>query len=296
MPLNANISGDSLGAVTDSETTRCSGAAFGKTLWYRFVVPRAGTATIDASGYPAAISLYAGASTAQLACAPGSSGNATSLARHLAPGTYYAQVGGRGAGVGAARGDLNFKVNFVADPDGGGGGGGGPVQQPPVDPDTDGDGLVDSQDCAPTDPKRRAGFKEVRGNKVDEDCDRVAQDFREVRARRGPVTYLATSSTLLRSFLVNRISKGDKVTITCKGQGCRTKRVVKTFRKARARYDFRRELRRNRPRPGAVVEVRVTHAKRIGHVWRFTFRSYKAPKLKEDLCLRPGASKAKPCP
>ena len=191
-------------------------------------------------------------------------------------------------------GDLNFKVNFLPDQDGGGGGGGGgPVQ--PVNPDTDGDGLPDSQDCAPTDPKRRAGFPEIRGNKIDENCDQTAQDFLEVRARRGPVTYLATASTLLRSFLVNRLSKGDKVTITCKGKGCRTKRVVKTFRKARAKYDFRRALRRNRPRPGAVIEVRVTHAGRIGHVWRFTFRSYKAPKLKEDLCLRPGASKPKPC-
>ena len=85
-----------------------------------------------------------------------------------------------------------------------------------------------------------------------------------MRAERGPVTYLATATTLLRSFVVKKLAKGDKVTVTCKGKGCRTKRVSKTFGKAKASYDFRRALRRNRPGPGAVIEVRVTHAGRLG--------------------------------
>ena len=55
-------------------------------------------------------------------------------------------------------------------------------------------------------------------------------------------------------------------------------------------------MRRNRPGRGAVLEVRVTHAQRIGHVWRYKFRFYKNPTLQEDLCLRPGAKTPKRCP
>ena len=166
----------------------------------------------------------------------------------------------------------------------------------PVDPDSDHDGLVDSLDCDDANPLRRAGLPEIRGNSVDEDCSGKAQDFLQVRARVGRVNYRATASTLLRELVVNRLAAGDKVTITCRGKGCRRKRVSKKFRKARARFNFASSLRRNRPRPGAVLELRITAPKRIGRVYRYKFRFYKFPKVSDDLCLRPGAKKPTKCP
>ena len=290
--LGQNVARETDGAQGDGESVlNCGSRTYGKTVWYRFVVTQAGTATIDASGFDSAASLYAGSSASPFGCGVSPAGGATSISRRLGPGVYFAQVGGQGSGVGAARGNLNFKVSFV--PDGGGGGGGGGT---PPDPDSDGDGLVDSQDCADNDPKRRQGFKEIVGNSRDEDCDGTAQDFAQVRARRGPADYSAAARTRLSTLFVNRISAGDKVTITCRGKGCGRKRYAKRFGKARAKYNFAKAMRRNRPGRGAVLEVRVTHAQRIGHVWRYKFRFYKNPTVQEDLCLRPGAKTPKRCP
>jgi len=294
--LNQNVAQPTYGAQADGDTVlKCGAKGYRDTVWYRFTLPRSGTATIDASGFDSVVSLYPGSATTPSACVVSPPDAASSLSRHLGAGTYFVQVGGQESpGIAGWRGRLNFKVSFTGDP----------VVTPtptatatPVaNPDSDADGVPDNVDCAPTDPKRHQGLAEIRGNKVDEDCDLIAQDFLQVRASRGAVDYTAGARTILHSFVVNKLSKGDKVTITCKGSGCRKKRVVKKFGKARPKFDFIRLLRGDRPGPGAVIEVRVTHASRIGHVWRYTFRFFKRPKLKEDLCLRPGAAKAKPCP
>jgi hypothetical protein len=294
IPADTPLTRTNAGASTEGgESTSCAGAPFGKSVWFRFNAPAAGTATFESVGFDTVVNAYR-LGGSKVGCNDNTGDSNTSRVRvHVTTGSYLVQVGGKGTGEDALFGNFRYSVSFTPDPK--------PTPTPvptstPVtDPDTDRDGVPDRLDCAPTDPARHVGLKEILGNKVDEDCDGKAQDFPEVKAHRGEVNYVATASTKLSSFVVNKLAKGDKVTITCKGKGCRTKRVVKKFGKAKSQYDFIKKLRRNRPRPGAVIEVRVTHARRIGHVWRYTFRFYKAPKLKEDLCVRPGASKAKPC-
>lgn len=291
--LNQNVAQPTYGAQADGDSVvKCGARSYGDTVWYRFTLPGAGTATIDASGFDSVVSLYPGSSPTPSACAVSPSDGASSLSRHLAAGTYSVQVGGQiSPGIAAWRGRLNFKVSFAADiidkP---------PPPPPPPPADSDGDHEPDSTDCAPTDPKRSHLLPEIVGNKIDENCDGKAQDYPEVRASRGPLDYVAGARTKLRSLVINRIAKGDKVTITCRGKGCRKKKIVKKFSRSRAKVNFGKQVRVNHPGAGAVIEVRVTHAKRVGHAWRYTFRFFKGPKLKEDLCVRPGASKAKACP
>ena len=86
-----------------------------------------------------------------------------------------------------------------------------------------------------------------------------------------------------------------KITVTCRGKGCKRKRFVKNVRRATKRVKLAKSMRRNRKlRPGAVVEVRVTAPNRIGKVFRFKIRSFKAPSRK-TLCLPPGAKKPRAC-
>jgi hypothetical protein len=290
--LNQNVAQATYGAQADGDTVlKCGTKGYGDTVWYRINLPGPGTLTLDASGFDSVVALYQGSAASPLACAVSPADAASSLTRHVPGGTFFAQVGGQESpGFAAWRGRLNFKASFTRDP---------VVKPTPTpfvtsNPDSDGDGEPDSTDCAPTDPKRSHLLPEIVGNKVDENCDNKVEDYPEVRATRGALDYSAGATTKLGALVVNRISKGDKVTITCRGKGCRKKKIVKTFSRARKSYAFK-QVRRNRPGPGAVIEVRVTHPKRIGHAWRYTFRFFKAPKLKEDLCVRPGSSKAKAC-
>jgi hypothetical protein len=251
-----NVPRDTLGAQADAgETQSCGGRAYGKTVWYRFVVPKTGTATIDASGFDSAVALYAGSSTAPLGCRVGPADGATSLSRHLGPGTYFAQVGGQGAGFAAARGDLNTRVTFVADPDPGGGTTTPPPTTPPVI----------------TTPKV---------TKVSS-----SYDYEGV--------WGATSKFTALDVL--RAPAGSKIVVTCKGKGCRKKRIVKRVRRAQRRVPLAKLMRRNgRLRPKTVVEIRVTAPGKIGKVFRFRIRPFNRP-ARTTRCLRPGAKRTTAC-
>ena len=62
--LGQNVATKTYGAQGDTDGAQsCTGRAYGKTIWHRFVVPKTGTATIDASGFDSAVALYQGAST-----------------------------------------------------------------------------------------------------------------------------------------------------------------------------------------------------------------------------------------
>ena len=323
-----------LGATTDgTELTSCGDADFDKTVWFRYVPSAEGDVSYTTSGFDVVTNAYKG--TTRLTCnddaTPGDT-NTSEVKFHVDKGsTYLIQVGGLSDASGVFFGGFTYRLGFVEDFDHDNDGynhapgpdcnddnagihpnapsvtGNGvdencdgsdpPAPKPPVPPvDADGDGSPAGQDCDDANAARRPGNTEIRGNKVDEDCSGKAQDFLQVRARVGRVNYRATASTLLRELFVNRLAAGDKVTITCRGKGCRRKRFVKKFGKARAKFNFASSLRRNRPRPGAVLELRITAPQRIGRVYRYKFRFYKFPKVSDDLCVRPGVKKPTRCP
>jgi hypothetical protein len=279
-----------LGASTGDERTTCGSASFGKTVWFRYVAPANGDVSFSTGSFDTVISAYRGNDFLRCNDNAGQDPNSSEVTFHVDAGQQYLiQVGGKGTGENAQFGGFTYRLGFtrapVVTP---------PPPPPPVDPDSDGDGLVDSLDCDDANPKRRAGLPEIRGNKVDEDCSGKAQDYLQVRGRIGRANYSAEASTRLRELFVRRLAAGEKVTITCRGRGCSRKRLTKKFNKARASFNFASSLRRNRPRKGAVLEVRITAPRRIGRVYRYTFRFYNFPK-RADLCLRPGAKKPARC-
>lgn len=317
-----------VGASTDgTEPTSCGGAQYGKTVWFRYTAPAEGDVTYATTVVDTVLSAYRGSTRLRCNDDAGDA-NAAEIGFHVDKGqTYLIQVGGKVDGTftnfGGFTHDLKFTEDRDHDNDGynrppgpdcndnnagihpnapsvtGNGvdencdGSDPPAPQPAVD--TDGDGSPAGQDCDDGNKARRPGNTEIRGNKVDEDCSGKAQDYLQVRGRIGRANYSAGASTRLRELFVRRLAAGERVTITCRGRGCGRERLTKKFNKARASFNFASSLRRNRPRKGAVLEVRITAPRRIGRVYRYTFRFYKFPK-RADLCLRPGANKPTRCP
>lgn len=257
IPVNTNVDGASYAARTETgEQAACGSSPYGKTLWYRFSIPKAGTVTVDASGFNTAIALFQPGATQALACRLNASATATSLPRHLGAGTYEVQVGGVGSGLAASRGTLNLKVNFAADPP--------PVVTPAP--------VVVTPPPVVVPPKPLA---------------RVRSTFEHLG--------IWGATGRFTALTIRNVPAGATVRVTCKGKGCRKKRITKRVRKATSRLKLAKAMRRNHHlRPGALVEVRVTAPKRIGKVFQFRIRAFKPPSTK-TLCLAPGATRPRRC-
>ena len=81
------------------------------------------------------------------------------------------------------------------------------------------------------------------------------------------------------------------VTVTCRGRGCPVRRS--------SSYVGHRRLRLRRferaYRAGAVITIRVSKGSQIGKFTQFRIRKHAQP-TRNDMCLRPGASKGSRCP
>ncbi len=116
-------------------------------------------------------------------------------------------------------------------------------------------------------------------------------------ARRGalPVVRIAGrlvgTRTLVRVLSV-RAPRGSRVTVTCRGRGCATRRAVRLAVGAGTLRVARVEGRRYAA--GTVLAVRVARPGAVDRSTRFTFRARRAP-LRVDRCLSPGTSLTVPC-
>jgi hypothetical protein len=141
-----------------------------------------------------------------------------------------------------------------------------------IDPDVDGDGFLrgPQQDCNDGDPAIRPGALEIRGNRVDENCDARAEPFPRIdtllqlRSLPGRVT------RVVRVLAVD-VQAGTTIVVTCKGPGC-PPGFTQRLAKAKRSHSLTRRFRRARLRAGAVLQVTVTAPGRQGRRWRYEVR------------------------
>jgi len=165
----------------------------------------------------------------------------------------------------------------------------------PDEIDGDGDGFSAAQDCNDGNPAIRPGAPEIRGNAIDENCDRLSEPFPRLSVTATIAGFNGPRFTRMVGVRVAGLEGGETVKLSCKGRGCR-KRMAKTVRVKRkvALLKLDRFVRGARLRIGSQLEARITRPGFIGRVIRFRIQPNK-PSKRTELCLMPGARRPGKC-
>jgi DNA-binding beta-propeller fold protein YncE len=162
---------------------------------------------------------------------------------------------------------------------------------PPSGLDGDRDGFFAGQDCNDANASIRPGALEVRGNRVDENCDGLADPFPTVTSGVSAKWDIKGSRFTLTQLTISNPPKGAKFEFRCAGRGCpvRTKKLSGKIR--RGLLDVRRSLgKKLKYRAGQTIEVRISAPGFNTKVAQLKLRAGRTPNV-VPLCLPPGASK-----
>jgi hypothetical protein len=309
-----------LGATQESAEPLSCGVGFAGTLWYRWNTSIPGTAVFTADAtFGAAIAAYRAADPTPFACNAGGGGT-VSVQAPVTAGSYLIQVGAVGADdVSLPQGPIAAQVAFAPKDDDRDGvpdppdcddtnpaihQGAGDVPDDGVDQDCDGkdavnldrdgDGNARPADCDDNDPTRFRGAVDKPRNGKDENCDGKDADFPFMTAT---IQYAAAKLgrfTLLTQLAVARPPMGARVRVTCRGGGCKKRKVTVRVKRRTSRVKLARYFRNARLAPRTVVRVRVTKAGMYGKETRLTMRRGAAPK-RRSRCVDPKSGKLLKC-
>jgi hypothetical protein len=159
--------------------------------------------------------------------------------------------------------------------------------------DADKDGFFAGQDCNDANAAIRPGAMEVKGNRIDENCDGVAEPFLliPVGVSHGWDYKKGSVILTLKALAITQGSPaGMKVKIFCKGKKCPFK--SKSLKPAKAKKGARSVLasltkKQRRFRSGQTVEVWVSAPNFNTKVARIPLKKAKAP-VATALCVAPG--------
>ncbi len=323
-----------LGALEgeNQEVLTCNGAAFGKTVWYRFVATAAGTTTFTSSGFDTVMNVYAGGNlTVPAACdndggalADGGSRVTTDV---IAGGAYLVQVGGRTPNTAANAADglsltvmaqYNEPANplLLVDADGDGynrlidcddenvavNPGAPEVRGNLVDEncdgvlgDRDGDGQDAPADCNDANAAIRLGGFDVPQNGIDDDCSGADAPYRRVASIIQIAWVKLGTTASVKRLVVEDVPAQATIEIRCTGTRCPFGSKVLRRVKASSRLVLTQRLAGQRFRAGNSLEVRITAPFSIGKVRTWRIRGKGAIPSGFNRCLRPGSSKPVAC-
>jgi hypothetical protein len=172
-----------------------------------------------------------------------------------------------------------------------------PPPPPPPDLDKDNDGVQTPLDCDDTNPLIKPGAVDIPGDGINQDCSADGDaDFPQLQSklRYSVLTYL-TGYSQFGKLTVAPVKAGDRITLQCKGGGCKFKKKVVKVSKDKASLSLLKLMRKAKLRKGAVVTLRMTRALTYGTYARWSIRAPKASKFSSK-CLRPGKKKPVKCP
>ena len=161
-----------------------------------------------------------------------------------------------------------------------------------VPPDRDRDTFPEGQDCNDFNAKIRPGAIEIKGNRVDENCDGRKEPFDANRARSTAGWSVLGGRLLLLQLDLTRAVRGTKVQVRCRGRRCPFSRT-KTRRVRRAKTNLLKVLkltpeRKRQFRAGQTLEVWIRTSGYLGKVTRYKLKANAIPNSR-DLCLAPGS-------
>jgi hypothetical protein len=158
--------------------------------------------------------------------------------------------------------------------------------------DRDGDGTPRPQDCNDSTAAIRPGLPEVIGNDVDENCDGRVDPFPPITGSVLNAWQRAGNGTRNMRLTVRRFPRNTAIVMTCDGRRCPFDTVRRRVGSRGRAVSLRRHFRGRSLRRGTEIEVRLTIARRVGRVLRFTIRGPGDAPDVEFLCQQPGGRPA----
>ena len=153
-----------------------------------------------------------------------------------------------------------------------------------------------SSPTAEANPAIHPGAREIRGNAVDENCDKVKEPFPKVSANASLVVLFGRGFVQLKTLKVSALERRDTVKLSCKGGGCRRslRATIRIKRKTRLLLLTKR-VKSVRLDRRARLTVRVSHPGFVARIFRFTVKRLGDVPEREELCQPPGAKRPRGC-
>ena len=148
-----------------------------------------------------------------------------------------------------------------------------------VQADRDGDGYSRPADCRDDLPGVHPNARDIPRNGADEDCDGGDDDYAVAAADIRHGERGAGRFTTIHRMLATRVPAGARITLRCKGDGCRFRRRALPPMPPRKSVSLTQWLRGAKLAPGARVEVAVRAPAAYGKALRLTMRNRAAPKV-----------------